>query len=127
MNPPKPSADEAPRRDLSEPACRRYQSFLERAFFESYFEVRPTEFPGEVKSPVTFVGRLTDARRGFILYHYPSNVIDGKWEMLHHITAKILSNGNVAISNKYVSFSSSPILESTMVPTDEELREWGEL
>ena len=83
-----------PRRDLREPAFRRYEKLLARATLESFIT---NPFDGQ--SATTFIARWHDAVRGFKLYKYSSALVPHTYNFSVNVKLTELSNGAVQVSN----------------------------
>lgn len=85
-----------PRRDLREPAFRKYEPYIARGCSQSY-ELDPQV---EMKfTPATFVARFRDAVLAKKRFHYLSTIIPATFD-LANLEAAELENGHVLIKNK---------------------------
>lgn len=83
-----------PRRDLREPAFRRYEALISKACGGSFIH-RP-----QGQSAATFIARFYDARLAFRRYHYKSYQILSSYP-LERIKLFELEDGRVFIQNLY--------------------------
>lgn len=84
-----------PRRDLREPAFRRYELYISRAC-EHSISIDPRELK---LSQATFAARTRDAILSKIRYNYPSDLIPPTFN-LANLEVLELSDGRVLIQNK---------------------------
>lgn len=87
-----------PRKDLLEPAFRRYEKLIARAIEQDYV-VDPKEL-GTRMNARTFVARFNDAKRGYTLYGYESQLIPKAFNLMF-IKAVVGKNGMVLIYNEF--------------------------
>lgn len=92
-----------PRRDLREPAFRKYEPFIAKACSQSYY-LTPKSDPSIKCSSATFAARFRDAILAKKRYNYHSNLIPSTFD-LSKIEVFEFLDGRVLIQNKTESIA----------------------
>lgn len=88
----------APRKDLCEPAFRRYEKMIAKGIVEDYI-VDPKELSARMNAR-TFVARFNDAKRGYMLYGYKSEWIPKGYNVTF-VKAAVGMNEKVLVYNEF--------------------------
>ena len=91
------NVERLPRKDLREEAFRKYEQDIALGCKGSYV-LDPRKFSRPMKA-ASYVARFTDAKRGYRVYGYQSELIPKNYD-LDRVRAFELSDGTVQISNE---------------------------